>query len=342
MCLDLIWIEVHTVVAELAAMGAAILCLFAEMLHAIRVRRVAELAFGPTRRPALWAIAAPIFRVCAVAALTWGMVTLILIQPKVHQAEVVQDGEYKHIVMVLDVSPSMRLQDAGTTKDISRMRRAREVMESFFQRVAIEQFRVSVIATYTDAKNVVVDTKDLEVVRNILGDLPMHYAFSSGKTDIFAGLREAFEIARPWNPKSTTLILVSDGDTVPATGMPKPPASIGSFLVVGVGDPVKGKFIDGKNSRQEVSTLRQVAMRLGGFYHNGNEKHLSTDLLKQLTSAKKESPFEKLTRREYALMACALGAAVLALLPILLHYFGTSWRPGANRSSPTVNWKHAA
>ena len=329
-------------VAELAALGAAILCVLAEIIHSIRVRRVAELAFGPTRRPAIWAMAAPLLRVLAVSALVWGMTTLMLVQPKVHQAEVVQEGEYKHIVMVLDVSPSMRLQDAGKEKDKSRMRRAREVMESFFQRVAIEQFRVSVVATYTDAKNVVIDTKDLEVIRNILGDLPMHYAFTSGQTDIFAGLRSAYEIARPWNPKSTTLILVSDGDTVPSTGMPKPPASINSVLVVGVGDPVKGKFINGKNSRQEVSTLRQVAMRLGGFYHNGNEKHLSTDLLKQLTSAKKESPFEKLSRREYALMACGFGGLILSLLPMLLHYFGTAWKPGANRTSPQVRWQRSA
>lgn len=323
-------------VAELAAMGAAILCVVAEMLHGLRVRRIASLAFGPTRRPTWWAMAAPLLRVAAVAALAWGMVTLILLQPKVHQSEIVTDEEYKHIVMVLDVSPSMRLQDAGPTKDQSRMKRARAVMESFFQRVAIEQYRVSVVATYTDSKNVVVDTKDLEVVRNILGDLPMHYAFTSGQTDIFAGLRAAFEIAAPWNPQSTTLILVSDGDTVPATGMPKPPASIASVLVVGVGDPVKGKFIDGKNSRQEVSTLRQTAMRLGGFYHNGNEKHLSSDLLKQLTSSKQESPFEKLTRREYALMACGLGSAILAFLPVMLHYFGTTWKPGANRDQRKV------
>ena len=156
-------------VAELAALGAAILCVLAEIIHSIRVRRVAELAFGPTRRPAVWAMAAPLLRVLAVSALVWGMTTLMLVQPKVHQAEVVQEGEYKHIVMVLDVSPSMRLQDAGKEKDKSRMRRAREVMESFFQRVAIEQFRVSVVATYTDAKNVVIDTKDLEVIRKYLG-----------------------------------------------------------------------------------------------------------------------------------------------------------------------------
>lgn len=326
-------------VAELAAAGAAILCFLAELLHGFRLRRIGQLVFGPTGRPALWARTAPLLRMLAVGALTWGMVTLMLLQPKVHQSEVIADGEYKHIIMVLDVSPSMRLQDAGTTKDQSRMKRARAVMESFFQRVAIEQYRVTVIATYTDAKQVVVDTKDLEVVRNILGDLPMHYAFTSGQTDIFAGIRQAFEIAKPWNPKSTTLILVSDGDTVPSTGMPKAPASVGSVLVVGVGDPVQGKFINGKNSRQEVSTLRQTAVRLGGFYHNGNEKHLSTDLLKQLTASKKESPFEQLSRREYALIACGVGAAILSILPMMLHYFGTAWRPGANRQNPQLRWQ---
>ena len=123
---------------------------------------------------------------------------------------------------------------------------------------------------------------------------------------------------------------------------PRRPPSIGSVLVVGVGDPVKGQFINGKNSRQEVSTLRQTAVRLGGFYHNGNEKHLGTDLLKQLTASKKESPFEKLTLREYALLACAVGATVLSLLPMLLHYFGTSWKPGVNRTTPQLHWEKRA
>ena len=152
MCFDFLWIEVHAVVAELAAIGAATLCMLAELLHGLRVSRVSTLAFGPTRRPTWWARTAPLLRVIAVAAITWGMVTLMQLTPKVHHSEIMADGDHKHILMVLDVSPSMRLQDAGKTQDISRMKRAREVMESFFQRVAIEQYRVSVIATYTRRK----------------------------------------------------------------------------------------------------------------------------------------------------------------------------------------------
>ena len=192
-------------------------------------------------------------------------------------------------------------------------------MESFFTRVPIDQYFFSVIACYSGAKPVVVGTKDVEVVRNILDDLPMQYAFKVGQTDLFAGLSEADKIARPWKPKSTLLLLLSDGDTVPATGMPKLPASIADVLVVGVGDSRSGSFIDGRQSRQDVATLRQIATRLGGTYHDANEKHLPTDLLRRMTMIPQKSVFEQLTRREYALIARGVGAAVLAILPVLLH-----------------------
>ena len=315
-------------VAAIAAAGVLIVSVGAEMLHATRVRRVAALAFGPDGQPAFWTRAAPFLRAASLAALTWGMVTLMELTPKTHTGEVLADGEYRHVVIVLDVSPSMRLEDAGPEGDKSRMKRARDVMESFFKRVPMEQFRVSVVAVYNEAKPVVIDTKDIDVVRNILGDLPMHYAFISGETDLFAGLKQAALMARPWQPRSTTLIMVSDGDTVPATGMPKMPASVKDVLVVGVGDTMKGTFIAGRQSRQDTATLRQIAVRLGGTYHNGNENHLSTATLQMLTEQAEASPFEKLTRREYALCACLCGSLIYALLPALLHLAGTAWTPG--------------
>jgi Ca-activated chloride channel family protein len=211
--------------AELAAVAAVILAMAAEALHASRCRRLAALAFGPRRRPAAWARFAPALRVAALTALAWGLVTLLELPPKVHAAQAIPDRERRHVLIVLDVSPSMRLKDAGLNADQSRMKRASIVMDSFLERIPVELYLVSVVACYNGAKPVVVDTKDLEVVRNIFGDLPMHYAFSTGKTDLFSGLAEASKIAHPWQPRSALLMMISDGDTVPATGMPKMPAS---------------------------------------------------------------------------------------------------------------------
>jgi len=311
--------------------GIGLAALLAEGLHARRIRHLARLAFGPDERPAPWVRAAPFLRALALGAVAWGLMTLWLGDPKKHIGPdqlSLAEGDYRHVLIVLDVSPSMRLVDAGPKQDKSRMQRAREVLESFFRRVPLEEYRITVVAVYNGAKPVVEDTSDVEVVRNILGDLPMHWAFQPGKTSLLDGLEEAVRIAKPWNPRSTTLLLVSDGDTVPAQGMPKMPASISGALVVGVGDPVAGKFIDGRQSRQEVSTLRQIALRLGGHFHNGNEKHLASSLIGDLTHTDGESALERLTRREYALLACGLGALFLAFLPLLLHFLGTRWRPG--------------
>jgi Ca-activated chloride channel family protein len=325
--------------AELAAAAILILAAAAEILHARRCRRLARLAFGPGARPAAWVRAAPILRVAALAALAWGLITLLELPPKVHVADTIPDKERRHVLIVLDVSPSMRLKDAGPNADQSRMQRASVVMDSFLQRIPVELYLLSVVACYNGAKPVVVDTKDLEVVRNIFGDLPMHYAFAAGKTDLFSGLNEAARIAHPWQPKSTLLLMLSDGDTVPATGMPRMPDSVADVLIVGVGDPRQGSFIDGRMSRQDTSTLRQIAARLGGVYHDGNTKHLSTATLNQMTVIPRKTAFEQLTRREYALIACGLGATALAFLPLFLHRFGTRWRPGVLLPKPgKVPW----
>ena len=208
---------------------------------------------------------------------------LLELPPKVHVARTMPDSQRRHVLIVLDVSPSMRLKDAGPNADQSRMKRASTVMESFLDRVPVDLYLLSVVACYNGAKPVVIDTKDLEVVRNIFGDLPMHYAFPVGKTDLFSGLAEAARIAHPWQPRSTLLLMISDGDTVPAVGMPKMPASIADILIVGVGDPRQGTFIDGRMSRQDASTLRQIAARLGGIYHDANAKHIGTATIQGLT-----------------------------------------------------------
>ena len=184
--------------ALIAAAVAVALAFAAEGVHLRRLRPIARLAFGPSGRPAHWVRMVPLLRAAASGALAWGLVMLWVLIPKVHSGEggaLNDDAADKNVLLVLDVSPSMRLEDAGPTRNQSRMHRARDVLDSFLKRVPLEQYRFTVLAVYNGAKLVVERTRDVEVIRNILGDLPLHFAFDSGKTKLFDGLKEAAEVA---------------------------------------------------------------------------------------------------------------------------------------------------
>jgi Ca-activated chloride channel family protein len=302
----------------------------AEVVHARRVVRAAPLAFGPGRRGmAALAVLAPVLRTAALGAAAWGFATLLALPPKSHRMGEIKEHEYQHLVLVLDVSPSMQLEDAGPTGKQKRAGRAADLIQSFFDRVQAEKYKTTVVAFYTDAKPVVKDTTDREVVRNILTDLPMRHAFKSGATNIFAGLEEAARLARPWAPNSAVVMLVTDGDTVPPTGMPKMPPSVGTnVVVIGVGSPTVPKAIGSHMSRQDVSTLRSTATRLRGAYHDGNDKMLGTELVSRVDERARPPGEERLGEREYALIAVGAGGGTLALLPAMLTLVGTGWTPG--------------
>lgn len=318
-----------------AAGVVVIVAAAAEVLHFARILRIAPLAFGPGRGRVGVAAVAAVFRVAALAAAVWGLTVLLVLPPAAHRAGEIKENEYRHLVLVLDVSRSMEVEDAGPGGKQKRAERAADLIQSFFERVQAERYRTTVVAVASDAKPVVVDTSDREVIRNILTELPMRHAFKPGETNIFAGLEEAARIAKPWPPGSAVMMMVTDGDTVPATGMPKMPASIGGNVVmVGVGNPTVGKSLGGHTTRQDVSTLRQVAVRLGGTYHDGNEKQLTTELVSKIDERARPRGGDRWTAREYARLCVGAGAAVFGLLPLALGLLGTGWEPGHR---PRVN-----
>lgn len=316
----------------MVAIGLAILALLialaAEAIHSRRIRRIAHLAFGPEGKPRPWTKWTVLLRPLGFGLFTWGLVTLYLADPQFRTPKEVPDAALKRIIIALDVSPSMHLVDAGEKRNETRAKQAAKVMMSVMDRISLEQARVTVIAFYNGAKPVVVDTRDPAVVKNIVNDLPLDYAFDAGKTDMLAGINEAFALARHWREKSATLLVVSDGDTVKSTGIPPPPPAIAKVLVLGMGDATVGKFIEDHNSRQDVSTLRQLAARLGGTYYNANDRNVPSEMISELSGLLPIKKEEKAGIRELAIAAVGLGGVIIAAVPFLLTMFGTNWRPG--------------
>lgn len=292
----------------------------AEWLHARRVARVARLAFGPSGRASRWTIVVAPSRTIAAALATWGLMFLVTYDPIEIDRKPAKIAS-NHLLVLLDVSPSMQLKDSGAeAQGISRAKRAGEVVQAVLDRLDMENTRISIVAFYTDALAIVQDTFDKEVIRNALDGLPMYTAFESGPTDLKKGLVKAFEIARLWPADSATLLIVTDGDV--ATGIPSViPSSIADTIVVGLGDPVKSSDVNGHASRQDTMGLRQLATRLGGFYHDGNRKHLPSDVVNSLTMIAPRVG-GNWSVRDLALLAVGIGCSTLAFIGPLLTFFG--------------------
>ncbi|EDM25334.1 hypothetical protein LNTAR_03614 [Lentisphaera araneosa HTCC2155] len=309
-------------VALMIAVGVFILCFLAEWIHSKRIGKLASLSFGPEGRARRWTMFVPLIRSLAMASLAWGLLVLMNYK-QVNlgddlEGEKIPPDKVEHVLIILDVSPSMYLDDAGFSGDMQRKLRAREVLESMMERIKDPHVKYSIVATFTDALPVIIDSTDEAVIANIL-DLPMDQAFTPGKTDLLKGIQKAFEVAKKWRPDSCTCLLISDGDSTSEIGMPEAPSAIKEFLVAGVGSS-EGMFIDGHQSRQDTLSLKRLAKRLRGQYQDVNQKHLSTQVLGDLAGDTEEEA-KSFTLREWALLTCFLSSLLLALLPYLLLNF---------------------
>jgi Ca-activated chloride channel family protein len=301
-----------------AALMVLLLAALAEGLHARRVRVAARLAFGPEGAARGWTVVAPFLRCLALAAFAWGLAVMW----QLHQPA--ETAEPTRLIFVADLSPSMYLKDAGPEGKVTRQQRMREEVEAVLMRVGGD-LRYGVVGFYTEARSVVMDARDPELVRNVFDGLPVQYVMKPGSTDLGAAINEAVKVVAGLPEQTVRLVIFTDGDTVPLQPILPRPKSVRDVLVLGVGDPRKGTFIAGHQSRQDAEVLANVARALRGAYYDVNEKHLPTDALGDLVR-RTPPPKTGLDLAGMAVLAMLLGAAVLALLPVALQYFGSGWK----------------
>jgi Ca-activated chloride channel homolog len=316
-------------IATWAAAGAGALGVLAEWLHARRVRRLARLAFGPNTRPRVWTKIAPPLRVLALAGTVWSLVALMAFEGSSRSRER-KAAATRHLMVLLDVSPSMHLEDAGEGGHTKRSARAAEVLKSVMGRASSDEVKVTMACFYTDAMLLVKECADREVIWNFADNLPLHIAFRPGKTDLIKSLNSTGELVKDFPRKSTTVLVLTDGDTVPDSGLKLMPSSVAEVIFAGVGDATHGTFIDGHLSRQDNASLSQLARRMGGQYHNSNVKQIPSEMLRRLVAPDERRDKFQVNLRVIAIVVLASSAALLCLLPLLLDYLGSAWKPVVN------------
>ena len=309
----------------------------AEWLHAQRIRVAARLAFGPVGMPKRWTRVVPLLRVASLAAFAWGLATLLMLKleaPDDASAKERNDAEATRLVFVGDLSPSMFLPDAGPDGTLTRHARMREVVDGILQRVS-GNLRFGVIGFYTESLPVVMEARDPELVRNVFNGLPVTYAMPTGQTDLGSAVNAALDLVANFPKGSTRLIILTDGDSASLVPIAPRPESVKELLVLGLGNPHKGSYIDGHQSRQETDTLQRLATSLRGTYQDVNEKHLATGALGDLV-VPLAMPHRGLTLAQRAVLAMVLGAVVQALIPLALEIFGSDWkvRTGRFKAAP--------
>lgn len=316
---------IEALIYQAVIIGILCACITAlgEWLHRRRLNEIRNLAFGPIG-PRVWTHSAPFIRIFSTLLLGFSLWILAHLESKPPEIDPSQEPS-QHLLIALDVSPSMYLEDSGPERNIRRGTRASKVLEAVFQRLDMSRTRVSVVAFYTDAFPVVLESFDINVVNNVLNGLPMEFAFNPGSTQLQKGVEKALDFAKAWPKGSSTLIVVSDGDTVGGSLPARLPLSIADVLVLGVGDPHKGSSVAGRTSRQNIQALQRLAIRLGGIYHNANTKHLPSEVVRNLAMAV-PSVEDQTLLRDLCVAGAGLGTSLLSLLPLLLAKFGSRAR----------------
>lgn len=302
--------------------------LLTEYLHGRRVRRVAPLAFGPAGRPRGWVRIVTPFRILCLCGMTWALLTLLLLRGAGQGTPGGPGGPSgggEQALFILDYSPSMTLVDAGPRGDISRKERMKQVMLSLLDRMG-KHVRYSAACFYTRSYPVVQKAFDKEIIRNVLNDLPVEYAMEQGKTDLGGSVNAALKMIEGHPPRSTTVFICTDGDSIDLPDILPPPASVRALFVLGVGNTMQGMTFDGHVSRQESAQLDRLAGHLRGKYVDVNDRQVSSLDIGHLCREDGFSAERAWTRHGAALFVFAALSALYAAHPLFLEFLGSDWR----------------
>jgi Ca-activated chloride channel family protein len=235
------------------------------------------------------------------------MIALLIItlaRPQTSNEKVEQWTEGIDIMLVIDISQSMKIQDFRP----NRLEAAKQVAKDFI--AGRFQDRIGMVIFSGDAYSLAPLTTDYKLLNSYIDEISFEKIEASG-TAIGSALAVATNRMRESDSKSKVVILLSDGDNTAGNIDPITAAEIShaydiKIYTIGIGKEGKvpyGKDVFGRttyaNNTLDETTLRQIAeIGEGNFYRASDNKALEDvfKLIDQYEKAEiKESRFKDTT-----------------------------------------------
>ncbi|MEX0719145.1 MAG: VWA domain-containing protein [Balneolaceae bacterium] len=264
------------------------------------------------------------------AFLFWGGIALLILalaRPQERLTTIERNAEGIDIVMVLDLSTSMRAEDLKP----NRFEAAREVAKDFVDKRLSD--RIGLVTFAMKSFTVVPPTLDYRLLKNLLDDLQM--GVIEDGTAIGMGIATAINRLKDSQAESKVIILLTDGQNNAGEIDPVTAADLAAtyeikIYTIGAGtrgtapypvqDPIFGRRYQNVQVNIDEDMLTSVAELTGGKYFRATDTDQLEDIYEEIDDLEK-SEVEELIYTDYEdLYGNYLGAALgLFLLSFIIN-----------------------
>ncbi len=254
-------------------------------------------------------------------ALAWLVLILALARPQVGNAQEIIRGQGVDIVLALDISDSMGLEDFGPT---NRLEAAKSVIAEFVK--AREYDRIGLVVFANEAFHHVPPTLDHDVLIQLLDQVQLAsvLGITQGGTAIGLGIASAANMLRDSTAPSRVIILLTDGahnaDGITPIDAALDVAALGiRVYTIGIGSINTDSLITA-GDRQFVGdsldegTLRQIADIANGRYFRASDLTDLRDVYDQINRLERSD----IERQVYVQWQDSPAALLLPLSLLLL------------------------
>ena len=326
-------------VIKIIGIGIGAIVAISEVRHSRVARRVTQLGWNARAWESLCLRFVAVGRSIAFIGSIWAVTNLVSLPAVPSPSQQNDSLELReHIIILVDVSPSMLLMDGGIDKSQVRLTAATDYLDKLLVSSCVEDQLYSLWTCYDELIDYVDATPDKNVVRNfLLNDrfFTTHMRSTidgpsaARETNLVKCIRSAFEKVKERPRGSVTFVLLTDGDCEGLGERIPTPKSVDAFHVLGVGS-LEGCRIGARYSKLNRTGLQEFANanRDSGFEYSDLRDESPVLRCKLQWNTESEAPAglaqdELLMLYAVGLVLCSGTVASSTICLELLSYLGT-------------------